>query len=72
MRGHERPPDEFETPDDLAEALQARPDAEAIWDRLPKAHRRGHVIAIQRIVDPEARAQKIQHTVEHLLEKHGP
>jgi uncharacterized protein YdeI (YjbR/CyaY-like superfamily) len=72
MRSDERPRDEVGTPDDLAKALQARPDAEAIWDRLPEAHRRGHVIAIQRIADPEARAQKIQHTVEHLVEKHGP
>jgi uncharacterized protein YdeI (YjbR/CyaY-like superfamily) len=65
-------PGEVELPDDLAAALQAQPDAAAIWHRLPEAHRRGHIIAIERISDPRVRAEKIQHTIEHLVEKHGP
>jgi hypothetical protein len=43
----------------------------AIWDPLPEAHRRGHVIAIERFSDAEARAGQIAHTVEHLFEKHA-
>lgn len=34
--------DDVETPEDLAEALRDKPQAEAIWDRFPEAHRRGH------------------------------
>ena len=39
MRGNE-PDGEVETPQDLAEALQGSPEAAAIWDQLPVAHRR--------------------------------
>ena len=63
--------DELETPEDLAEALRKDPQAQAIWNQLPEAHRRGHVIAIRRISDPDLRTQRIEHTVEHLLERHA-
>jgi uncharacterized protein YdeI (YjbR/CyaY-like superfamily) len=63
--------DEVGTPEDLAEALRANSEAEAIWGQLPEAHRRGHVIAIRRIEDADARAERIEHTIEHLLEKHA-
>lgn len=63
--------DEVEVPEDLAEALRTSPEAAAIWDQLPGAHRRGHVIAIERIADAQARADRIEHTIEHLLDKHA-
>jgi uncharacterized protein YdeI (YjbR/CyaY-like superfamily) len=58
-------------PQGLEAALRADPQAAAIWDALPEAHRRGHVIAIERITDPDARAEQIAHTVEHLFAKHA-
>lgn len=58
-------------PQDLKAALQADPQAAAIWDGLSEAHRRGHVIAIERITDRDARAERIAHTVEHLFQKHA-
>jgi uncharacterized protein YdeI (YjbR/CyaY-like superfamily) len=63
--------EDVKVPEDLAAALQEDPRAEAIWDQLPEAHRRGHVIAIERIEDAEARAAHVRHTVEHLFQKHG-
>jgi len=69
--GRDEGNDEVATPEDLAEALRDDPEAAAIWERLPEAHRRGHVIAIPRIEDAEARAQRIEHTIEHLLRKHA-
>lgn len=65
------PRGEIEMPEDLAEALRGNPQASAIWNDLPVAHRRGHVIAIQRITDVEARAERIEHIIEHLFEKHA-
>lgn len=62
---------QVEMPDDLVAALKAHPDAEGIWDRLSEAHRRGHAIAIQRVVDPGKRAEKVHHTIKHLVEDHG-
>lgn len=56
---------------DLAEALPHDPEAAATWDALPEAHRRGHVIAIRRAADAEARAERIEHTIKHLFEKHA-
>lgn len=70
MRRNE-PDGEVEIPEDLAEAIRANHEAAAIWDRLPAAHRRGHVIAIERIADGEARAVRVEHTVDHLLESHA-
>jgi uncharacterized protein YdeI (YjbR/CyaY-like superfamily) len=61
----------MEIPSDLASALQARPDAQAIWDKLSGAHRRGHVIAIERVGDPHKRAEKVQHLIDHLVDDHG-
>jgi uncharacterized protein YdeI (YjbR/CyaY-like superfamily) len=63
--------DEVGIPEDLVEALRDNADAVAIWGQLPQAHRRGHVIAIRRAADPKARAERIEHTIEHLLEKHA-
>jgi uncharacterized protein YdeI (YjbR/CyaY-like superfamily) len=63
--------EELVIPEDLGAALRADPQATAIWDSLPEAHRRGHVIAIERFSDAEARAGQIAHTVEHLFEKHA-
>jgi uncharacterized protein YdeI (YjbR/CyaY-like superfamily) len=62
--------EEVVVPEDLEAALRAAPQA-AIWDSLPEAQRRGHVIAIERITDRDARAEQIAHTVEHLFEKHA-
>lgn len=70
MRRNERN-DEIEMPEDLAEVFRNNPEAAAIWDALPVAHRRGHVIAIERLTDAKARADQIEHTVEHLFEKHA-
>lgn len=70
MRRNE-PDGEVEIPEELAEALQGNPEATAIWNQLPAAHRRGHVIAIERIADGDARAERVEHTVEHLLERHA-
>jgi uncharacterized protein YdeI (YjbR/CyaY-like superfamily) len=67
----EKRDEELVVPEDLDAALGADPHAAAIWDGLPEAHRRGHVIAIERITDAEARAEQIRHTVEHLFEKHA-
>lgn len=64
------PKEEVVIPEDLAEALASNPEAEAIWNRLSASHRRGHVIAIERVEDPEARAERVKHTVDHLFEKH--
>lgn len=61
----------IETPSDLAAALQGHPDARAIWDELSEAHRRGHVIAIERVADPDKRAEKVHHLIEHLVDDHG-
>jgi uncharacterized protein YdeI (YjbR/CyaY-like superfamily) len=69
--GRNEPLGDIRTPSDLAETLANNPEAAAIWDRLPEAHRRGHVIAIERITDSAARAEHIQHTVDHLLKKHA-
>lgn len=41
---------EVEIPQNLAEALDSKAAAAGIWEQLPEAHRRGHVIAIRRIV----------------------
>jgi uncharacterized protein YdeI (YjbR/CyaY-like superfamily) len=62
---------DVEIPDDLADALRGNPEAASIWHQLPEAHRRGHVIAIERVVDADARAQQIGHTIQHLFEKHA-
>jgi uncharacterized protein YdeI (YjbR/CyaY-like superfamily) len=62
--------DHVEIPD-LAEALRNNPEAASIWERLPAAHRRGHVIAIQRITGDDARAERIAHTLVHLVEKYA-
>jgi len=70
MDGDQRD-DELAIPEDLAEALRVNPEAEAMWDQLPEAHRRGHVIAIRKVADSEARTERIEHTIEHLLEKHA-
>ena len=61
----------MEIPEDLAEALRNDREAASIWERLSAAHRRGHVIAIQRIAEDDAGAGRIAHTLEHLLEKHA-
>jgi uncharacterized protein YdeI (YjbR/CyaY-like superfamily) len=71
IMGREMHDEEVAIPEDLARALRDRPEAEAIWDGLPAAHRRGHVIAIERVVDTDERAERVEHTIEHLLEKHG-
>jgi uncharacterized protein YdeI (YjbR/CyaY-like superfamily) len=63
--------EEVAIPEDLARALQNRPEAEGIWDRLPAARPRGHVIAIERLVHANERAQRVEHTIDHLLEKHA-
>ena len=62
---------EVESPEDLAGALQANSEAVAIWDHLPVAHRRGHVTAIESSADGDARAERVEVTVEHLLERHA-
>jgi uncharacterized protein YdeI (YjbR/CyaY-like superfamily) len=58
-------------PQELADVLRRLPEAATVWEALPEAHRRGHVIAINRIADPEARAERVDETVLHLLEHHG-
>jgi uncharacterized protein YdeI (YjbR/CyaY-like superfamily) len=63
--------DELVVPEDLAAALRADPQAATIWDRLPEAHRRGHVIAIERSADADERSDRIAHIIEHLFEKHA-
>lgn len=70
MRRNE-PDGEVEIPEDLSAAIQGNPEAAAIWNQLPAAHRRGHVIAIERIADGDGRAERVEHTVEHLLERHA-
>ena len=60
--------EEVAIPEDLARALQNRPEAEGIWDRLPA--RRGHEIAIERLVDANERAERVEHTIDHLFKKH--
>ena len=52
--------DGVETTEDLAEALRSDPEAKAIWDRLPARHRRGRIIASQRVAEGEVRAQRIE------------
>ena len=65
------PDQEVQTPSDLAEALEAHPEAQAIWNSLSEAHRRGHLIAIQRVTDPKKTADKVHDLIEHLVEGHG-
>ena len=65
------PDQEVQTPSGLAEALEAHPEAQAIWNRLSEAHRRGHLIAIQRVTDPKKKADKVRDLIEHLVEGHG-
>lgn len=60
--------DHVEIPD-LAEALRNNPEAASIWERLPAAHRRGHVIAIPPTTEDKGRAERIAHTLGHLLDK---
>ena len=52
-------------------ALHDHPEAEAVWDRLPTAHRRGHAIAIERLADADERAEQVDHTIDHLLVRHA-
>lgn len=58
--GEEMHDEEVAIPEDLARALHDHPEAEAIWDRLPAAHRRGHVIAIERLADADERAERVK------------
>jgi uncharacterized protein YdeI (YjbR/CyaY-like superfamily) len=63
--------EELVVPQDLDAALRAHPQVAAIWDSLPEAHRRGYVVAIERITDAHERAEQIAHTVMHLFEQHA-
>ena len=71
MMGGDERQDEVGTPEGLAEALRDDPEAVAIWGRLG-AHRRGQIVAIRRIADTDARAERIGDTIEHLLVRHAP
>ena len=62
---------EVDLPEDLAEALRENPEAATIWNNLSAAHRRGHVIAIERTEDPEVRQERVKNTIEHLFDKHS-
>jgi hypothetical protein len=53
-------------PDDLLEALAARPRARAAFEALSPAHRREHVKHVLEAKRPETRARRIARTVETL------
>jgi uncharacterized protein YdeI (YjbR/CyaY-like superfamily) len=60
---------DVDVPEDFAEALRSKPVAATKWQTLSEGHRRAHVAGILQAKDPEMRAQRIQQTVEHLLEE---
>lgn len=52
----------LEVPDDLAEALAARPPARAHWDAFPRSVRRAILAWISQARKPETRARRVDQT----------
>ena len=53
-------------PADLARAIKANKDAQALWDKLSYTHKREHVEAIEGAKRPETRQRRIERAVEML------
>jgi uncharacterized protein YdeI (YjbR/CyaY-like superfamily) len=60
---------DVDVPEDFAEALRKAPTAAAKWDTLSYGHKRAHVSSIMKSKEAEARARRIEETIEHLLEE---
>ena len=61
-------PREVTVPPDLAEALDADPDARRAFDGLTYSHKRRHVLAIEEAKTPETRQRRIEKAVSTLRE----
>lgn len=57
---------EVAAPADLHAALDAVPTAAAAFEKLSYSNQRRHVMAIEAIKSPEARARRVQRTVDEL------
>ncbi|HEX6946922.1 MAG TPA: YdeI/OmpD-associated family protein [Acidimicrobiia bacterium] len=54
--------------DDLAEALDASPEAKAVFERLAPSHKKAHLWHIYSAKRPEIRANRIEATIRSLVE----
>lgn len=64
-------PREVEVPEDLADALRANEVARSAFDRLSFSHRREYVRHITEAKRPETRANRVERTIEILVEQAG-
>ena len=60
------------TPDDLAEALAAVPEADREWKAWPPSHRRAYVVYVLQAKRPETRARRIDFVVRRAAEGMRP
>jgi hypothetical protein len=60
------PPAALETPDDLRQALDAVPEAAAVFDKLAPSHKKEYVTWIVEAKKAETRASRIEKAVEKL------
>ena len=58
-----------QTPDDLAAAISAAPNAACVWQGLAPSHRKEYLLWIDEAKKPETRAKRIAKTVEMILGK---
>jgi hypothetical protein len=60
-------PRQVDLPSDLQQALQARPQAQVIFDRLSYTHQKEYVRWISEAKRPETRQKRLQKTLEMLI-----
>ncbi|WP_372668938.1 YdeI/OmpD-associated family protein [Amycolatopsis kentuckyensis] len=58
-----------ELPAELADALDAAPDAKAAFDALPPSHRREYVQWVAEAKKPETRVSRAEKAVQRLRDK---
>ena len=61
-------PREVAVPADLAQALDAEPEARQAFDRLPYSHRQRHVLAVEGAKTAPTRQRRIEKAVQMLRE----
>jgi len=62
------PRPELAVPDELAAALAASPEAQAVWDRFAPSHRRDYSEWVGEAKRPETRAQRVAQSIAWLAE----